>query len=71
MVKDPLPDGASAPVVSAWDGAGVSVLAVVWGDILIGAGPKTKEEQAKALKEYKKALREELEDIEKEEKELS
>lgn len=33
--------------------------------------PETKKEQSEALKEYKKALREELEDVEKEEKELS
>lgn len=33
--------------------------------------PKTKKEQLNALKEYKKALREELEDVDKEEKELA
>jgi len=32
--------------------------------------PQTKEEQLKALSEYKKAIKEELEDIETEEKEL-
>jgi hypothetical protein len=32
--------------------------------------PQTKEDQAKALKEYKKALQEELEDVKKEEVEL-
>ncbi len=32
--------------------------------------PQTKEEQKKDLTEYKKALKEELEDVEKEEKEL-
>lgn len=33
--------------------------------------PETKEEQSKALKEYKKSLQEELEDVGKEEKELA
>jgi hypothetical protein len=32
--------------------------------------PQSKEEQKEVLKEYKKALQEELEDVEKEEKEL-
>jgi hypothetical protein len=32
--------------------------------------PQTKEDKVKALAEYKKALKEELEDVEKEEKEL-
>lgn len=33
--------------------------------------PETKKEQLNALKEYKKALQEELEDVDKEEKELA
>jgi len=34
------------------------------------SGPQTKKDQLEALKEYKEALGEELEDVEKEEKEL-